>query len=102
MGGRREVPRLGPSVREARAVAMLFASDDDVRHAQRDAEHAAHGLAGDERRELLEDLRERRHHARFREFAFLLLVLPALMSVFALLAQWLVARFFAASPPSYP
>lgn len=73
----------------------LFASDDDVRAAQR---RVAGGkdfrnvqlTPAESRREHIENEREVRQHARSRHFAFLLFVLPVLIVLVGQLVEFLV------------
>ena len=71
---------------------LLFTSDDQLRQLQR-AARANKGVtisAEEQRREAIEDARELREHARWRQFAFLLFVVPAIMSLATGIVFWFV------------
>jgi hypothetical protein len=71
---------------------LLFSSDDQLRQLQR-AARANKGVTispEDQRREAIEDARELREHARWRQFAILLFVTPIIVSVATGIAFWIV------------
>jgi ferric-dicitrate binding protein FerR (iron transport regulator) len=71
---------------------LLFSSDDHVRQLQR-AARATKGVTPspeEQRREAIDDARELREHARWRQFAFLLFVAPIIVSVATGIAFWIV------------
>ena len=77
---------------------MLFLSDDDLKAEQRKAWRTVQDMPPDQRRDALENLREQRAHARFRELAWWLLVAPALFAVLSVVAQWVAATVLAPGP----
>ncbi len=71
---------------------LLFSGDDDLRQLQR-AARANKGVTvspEEQRRDAIEDARELREHARWRQFAFLLFVAPVLVSLVTGIAFWIV------------
>ncbi|MGH7617922.1 MAG: hypothetical protein ACREPM_11885 [Gemmatimonadaceae bacterium] len=73
---------------------LLFSNDDHLKQLQR-AARSNKGAAPspeDQRREAIEDARELREHARWRQFAFLLFIAPLLMSAATGIAFWIVAN----------
>ena len=75
---------------------LLFSSDDQVKQLQRAAranKGANKSVAispEEQRREAIEDARELREHARWRQFAFLLFIMPAIVSVATGIVFWIV------------
>ena len=78
--------------------AGLFTTDQDLRAAQRDAARRAREMPPDERREHIENEREVREHGRWRHFAYLLFILPALLPVVYGIVRWLVTVLVSEDP----
>jgi hypothetical protein len=71
---------------------LLFSGDDKLRQLQR-AARAAKGTTpspDEQRREAIEDARELREHARWRQLALLLFVAPLIASLATGIAFWIV------------
>lgn len=73
---------------------MLFTGDDDLKRMQADAGRWTPRVnlsAEQARYEHIENEREMRNHRRLREFAFLLFILPPLIGIVSIVAQWIAA-----------
>ena len=73
---------------------ILFASDEEIRAEQQRVARLKKGetiSAETARREMLDDARELRSHARIREFSYLLFVLPVLIGLVSAAATYLVS-----------
>lgn len=73
---------------------LLFSGDDHLRQLQR-AARANKGVTispEEQRRDAIEDARELREHARWRQFAFFLFVAPILVSLATGIAFWIVVN----------
>ena len=75
---------------------MLFDSDEQLRALQRAAARGVKGAPSiplspeEQRREVMEAEREMREHQRWRQFAFLLIIVPCLVALAIGIGLWIL------------